>query len=508
MRRLAALLVTMAHVGLCFVCMTPSAPRQRSLCAAAEEEKSSKSSDSGFAVRLPGTRSGRLVVPTPARLRTLATLAAEELAAVGGARALLERSFAAQRAVGETIFEELTSSSPVKRTTAARFARKVAEKLGPASVKLGQLVAANRASFPEDVASEFEKCLDSTEPVPFSEIRGVVEASLGCNLREVFETFEETPLATASIAQVHAATLRGQRGRAEVAVKVVKPGVERKLKTDLAVLAIAARGLEEVAPELGRVNFADAVLDLKQSVNDEVDLATEAQRLRQFNRFLTQYNLTAIAAAPEPVDALCSANVLTMTLLRGTPLSALPRNSDRVASAVRVWALSVLEGPFFHADLHPANLFALDDGRVGFLDFGVVGSLPPATYAGVVLLARAYDAKDFPKLASALYDLGVASSSKPRPVVVRQLAADLEAVTSKQQQSPAALMTAVVDVAERNELVLPREFGVLVKQALYIAALCDELEFDVLADPRLALVSSSEAARHRHPSVMPPSNSL
>lgn len=430
-----------------------------------------------ISVPLPGT-SARLEIPS---LDTLSELAAEtqlEVAAVG-APAILSRTLSAQQALWSVDWEFVRG-----RAQAARQARKLFERLGATYVKLGQLIASSPTVFPAEVCDEFENCLDRAPPVSYESIARVFEESTGQTVDQAFQTFDRTPLATASVAQVHAATLRdGSR----VVVKIRKPGVDATLRCDLAFVAVVAKFSEAFAPELKRVNLAGLADDLRQSIVGELDFTVEATRLEEFRAFLTRTRLTSVARVPEPVPHLTTMSVLTMTRLFGEPLVDSRATEDAVAAMIRVWALSVVEGPFFHADLHGGNVLLLDDGRIGFLDFGIVGSLPRATYDAVLQMADAYNRQDARGIANALATLGVATST----LNLDTLASDLDRLVFAAQSPPTArLVTDVIDVAERNALELPREFGLLVKQALYldryISALAPDL--DVLADPRVALL--------------------
>ena len=296
--------------------------------------------------------------------------------------------------------------------------------------------------------------------------------SLGTRLSAAFATFDEAPLATASVAQVHAATLRGTGER--VVVKVLKPGVDGTLTADLAFLNAAAKILEAVAPEMKRVSLADVAAQLRDSTLQELDLEVEAGRLLSFQKFLDDTGLRAVATCPKPVLDLCATEVLTMSRLDGARLvdaSAGPEAEAAVADVIRVWARSVVEHEFFHADVHGGNVLLLDDGKIGLIDFGIVGTLPPAVYGGVVDMALAFNAqpRDYLALATALRDIGVVDVAAAGAFDAEAFAADLrKAFDAVEANDAAAIVADVIAVSEKNNLVLPREFGLLTKQAVYL----------------------------------------
>jgi len=216
--------------------------------------------------------------------------------------------------------QRLANGERVDDAPLARLLRKLFQKLGSTYVKLGQFIASSPTLFPAAYVREFQQCLDRTEPTSFQTIKRTVEADLGRPLLEVFSAFDEAPLASASVAQVHGAVLKtGER----VAVKVQKPGVDRVLKADLGFLFIAARTLEFLSPELARSSLVDIVSEIRSSMLDELDFKKELDNVETFRRFLRQNGLERIAAAPRTFPEASSSKVLTMELFTGVPLTDL-----------------------------------------------------------------------------------------------------------------------------------------------------------------------------------------
>mmetsp|Transcript_23335 Transcript_23335/g.73141 ORF Transcript_23335/g.73141 Transcript_23335/m.73141 type:complete len:535 (-) Transcript_23335:303-1907(-) len=488
-----------------------------------------------FSAPLPGGTSGRVVVPAPEVLRGLLNDVLGEVRSAGFA-AGATRTLQAQRALLQTTLalsrdaafrDALQRRQAPDTRSVARALRLLFEKLGATYVKLGQFIASSPTLFPEDFVLEFQKCLDQTTSVDFATVKRIIEADLGQPLSALYADVDPVPLASASIAQVHAATLKsGER----VVIKVRKPGVEEVLKTDLAFLSIGTKILETFAPELKRISLADITADIKDSMLGELDFNQEADNLVVYERFLRESELDATATCPLPVRELTAKKVLTMTRLDGVPLldaEALRRTAATagaaeaaVATALNVWSTSVVSCDFFHADVHGGNLLLCDDGRVGFIDFGIVGRLPPKVWNAVTGLGESFVTGDFEAMAKSLVAMGAAEET----VDTAKFGRDLEAIfdrmsrvqptvtvgtTTTASGDVAAFSTLDVDdeevsrividiinAAEDNGLKLPREFGLLTKQALYFDRYLKSLapDLDPLNDPRVQLSAPGRSA--------------
>ena len=225
------------------------------------------------------------------------------------------RGLSAFRAVTELSQELAQGTAP---TTAPGLLRALFEKLGATYIKLGQFIASSPTLFPAEYVEEFSKCLDKTPAVPWEDIEKVLLEDLGRPIDVVFESIDKEPLATASIAQVHTAVLKGSRR--EVVVKVLKPGVKETLLADLSFIYLAARTLEWLNPELARTSFADIAGDIRTSMMEEVDFTKEARHLEEFTSFLDRLDIQE-ATAPQVFRGASSRRVLTMERHRGVPLT-------------------------------------------------------------------------------------------------------------------------------------------------------------------------------------------
>ncbi len=260
---------------------------------------------------------------------------------------------------------------------AARAGRRVFEGLGATYVKFGQFIASAPSLVGEQVAEEFRGCLDSGPAVPFAKVRAIVEAEIGRPISSAFARFEETPIAAASIAVVHRATLADGT---DVAVKVLRPGIEQTVATDIAMMErmsgfMAARGIDPA------YNMVGLVVGLRMQIAEELDLRNEARTMDVFRELFRQFGLSLLVV-PGVHPAYSGRRVLTMDLLDGRPLDDLVHAqklgvdvAPLVRELLKAWVLTGLRANAFHADIHAGNLLLLRDGRLGMLDWGIIARM-------------------------------------------------------------------------------------------------------------------------------------
>jgi len=274
----------------------------------------------------------------------------------------------------------------------ARPLRRSFQDLGGTFMKFGQIIASSPGMFGDDVADEFRACLDTGPPVPFPAVRQRVEDDLGMSLHQAFADFEHQPVGTASIAVVHRARLHDGR---VVAVKVLRPDVEHVVATDLDLM----QPLLEILVRQTGDQMAGSTLQLldgfRVQIGEELDLRNEARALAHFRRLQSEFGLGRIAV-PEPYPHLSGANVLTMEFLDGVPIDDLARVAQLgydpaplVQEVMRGFFVTTVRWGAFHGDIHAGNLLLLHDGRIGVIDWGIVGRLDPATHRFFISLLSA-----------------------------------------------------------------------------------------------------------------------
>lgn len=297
--------------------------------------------------------------------------------------------------------------------------RRAFEALGPTFIKLGQFLSIRQDLIPEEYTVELAKLQDQVPPVPEAAIRTVVERELGAPVHQLFSRWDEVPLAAASVAQVHRAALEDGR---EVIVKVQRPGIAQVVEVDLKILSRVARALMAV-PELRTFDPPLAVEEFRRTLVRELDFRREA---RSMERFAANFAGSRDVYVPDVTWNRTATRVLTMMHSPGRRITDLSEEGEvaRHALAQRLVESSlkqVFEDGFFHADPHPGNIFLLPDGRLCFHDFGIVGSLDPATTESLGTLFVAFMNQDMDGLVDEYLALGVV----PRGVDRRALKSDL-----------------------------------------------------------------------------------
>src|SRR5579883_1915729 len=284
-----------------------------------------------------------------------------------------------------------------RRDAAPAIVRAAFEDLGPTYVKLGQLVASSEGLFPERYCVEMRKCLDRVRPFPFEQVRRTLREELGRDPDEVFAWIDPQPLASASIAQVHAARLHDGQ---EVVVKVQRPKIAEIVEADLRVLRLAARVLS-LSSRAELANPVGIVEDFEANIREELDFAREAANMDEFNRIMAAHG-HADVVAPRVVHERTTRRVLVMERFHGHRVDDVDRlraaavdGEEKLLAGMRAWFRCMILYGFFHGDVHAGNLMALADGRIGFLDFGIVGRFERARREQVTDYLLAFAAADF-----------------------------------------------------------------------------------------------------------------
>ncbi len=311
--------------------------------------------------------------------------------------------------------------------------RRVLEDLGPIFVKFGQILSTRRDLLPDDLADELAKLQDQVPPFPGHQARALIERAFGQPVDGVLDDFDERPLASASVAQVHTARLKDRRA---VVVKVLRPDIERVIRRDLGLLYTVAGLAQRYWPDGRRLRPLEVVKEYEKTILDELDLMREAANSAQLRRnFLGSEALYV----PEVHWELTSRGVMVMERIYGTPVGEVDALKAQGVSmrllgerGVEIFFTQVFRDNFFHADMHPGNIFVEPNGRYIAVDFGIMGTLTTEDQRYLAENLLAFFNRDYRRVA----ELHVASGWVPEGTRVEEFEAAIRTVSEPIFQKP------------------------------------------------------------------------
>lgn len=299
-------------------------------------------------------------------------------------------------------------------------------ELGPSFIKLAQILSSRPDLITPEYAHEFKKLQDKVPPFPSEEAKQIIENEFNVSVNDVFSEFEAASVAAASIAQVHNATL--QSGE-KVIVKVQRPEIREILETDIVILGAIARLLLKYIPESKLFDPEGIVHEFARTVRKELDFVTEAKNAQRFQRNFSGSDDVYI---PKIFTGLLSGKVIVMERLEGVKIDDLAGietmgidKREIARKGVDAYFKMIFEDGFFHADPHPGNLFVMSDGKIGIMDFGIVGWLTPELMENMASAFLSILNKDFDKLVDLYIDLGLVTEEVDIEIFKKEFKADL-----------------------------------------------------------------------------------
>lgn len=355
--------------------------------------------------------------------------------------------------------------------------REALEELGPTFVKLGQMMAGRSDIFPQELVSELGKLHEEAASFPAEVARKIIEEETGKPLGELYASFDDSPIAAASMAQVHCATLHGGTS---VIVKVQRPGIAATVEADISVLRRLARLIGTVMPSIRSLNLPDLVEELADTLRAELDFEREG---RNAERFAELNRDEPAVFVPRTFWEATTRRVLTMEHSSGHRIDAAPadevRNAETARLLMRLFLTHVFEHGVFHGDPHPGNIFLLPDGRLCFHDFGALGELSPQVQEKLRELFLGVMARDAGWVASAYLAMGGATAELDRSQFTKDLGTALDAYYRESglgRRSFSAILQEFVRLGRRHHIRLLRETALLVRAFAGLEALLRGLD--------------------------------
>ncbi|MGA8009815.1 MAG: ubiquinone biosynthesis regulatory protein kinase UbiB [Thiomonas sp.] len=389
----------------------------------------------------------------------------------------------------------LTLGRPLTKPRGERL-RLALESLGPIFVKFGQVLSTRRDLLPPDIADELAKLQDNVPPFDSEVAVAIIERAFGKPIEALFATFERKPVASASIAQVHFATLRAHQGGAEVAVKVLRPGMYKVIEEDLALMHTMAALVDRLWSDGKRLKPREVVAEFDKYLHDELDLVREAANGTQLRRNMASLDLILI---PEMHWELCRSDVIVMQRMYGLPIGRIDAlraagvDFKQLAKAgVDIFFTQVFRDGFFHADMHPGNIMVSLQpetfGRYIALDFGIVGTLSDFDKDYLAQNFIAFFHRDYKRVA----ELHVESGWVPADARIDELEAAVRSVCEPQFARPlkdislGQVLMRLFQVSRRFKVEIQPQLVLLQKTLLNIEGLGREL------DPELDLWTTAQ----------------
>jgi ubiquinone biosynthesis protein len=360
------------------------------------------------------------------------------------------------------------------------------EELGTTFIKLGQILSTRADLLPTEYQLELSRLQDSASPVPFHDVQGILEEQLGMSVDEAFAEFDKDPLASASIGQAHAAK---RYDGAEVVVKIRRPGVAEQVEEDLDILYSLAQTASRRWEVANHYDVLGLVQEFSDTLRGELDYLREA---RNAIRFGEAFEDDEIVRVPKVYRETTTAQVITLERLRGVKvhdeaaLTDLPVDSSKIADSIfQMYLRMIFDHGFFHADPHAGNFFVDARGRIGLIDFGMVGYVDQRLQDDLVRLILAVVMEDADRMVDVILDLGVARSRIDRGILRQDIQRLLNRYSGR-SLGEIELATAIEDglmIVRRHNLQLPSNLALMLKTGIMAEGLAARVspDFDPLA---------------------------
>ncbi len=358
-------------------------------------------------------------------------------------------------------------------------------ELGPSFIKLGQLLSSRPDLITEKYANEFKKLQDEVPPFPFESVKKIIESDTGKSLSDIFKSIVELPVAAASIAQVHNAVLTDGT---KVVVKVQRPDIKKVIENDLNIMKTISGLMIKYLPEAELFNPLGIVEEFSKTIKKELNFIEEIRNMERFRRNLKIFNNVVI---PVIYPELTSDRVIIMERIEGiridniSSIEKLDVDRKEIARTyVNVYFKMILEDGFFHADPHPGNIFIMPDGKIGIVDFGIVGWLSPEIMEKIAGVLSALVNKDFNSLVEQLIELGMTHENTDTDLFRQKLMADVANLLVPLYDLPLAevnfaeILDTILLIVVKHKLQLPSTLLLVDKCILMVDGIVRNLDPD------------------------------
>ena len=359
------------------------------------------------------------------------------------------------------------------------------EELGPSFIKLGQLLATREDILEPVVIKELKLLQNKVKGIPFATAKEVIESNLGKKISEVFSSFDEVAIGTASIGVVYKAQLiNGQK----VVVKVRRPGIAKTINTDFEILLFILQKLEKVSSDIRFLGMSKMINDFFKSTQNELNFQIEAQNCERLKKNLLVIDKEGILVVPEVYREYTSQEVIVLEFLDGRPFNEYhsleqlgPLVVERLMKSVELFTHTLLADGFFHADLHGGNFFVMPDQKIGLIDFGLMGTLSKKNRTNLIAIMYSLITHDFDNLVYEFLEVAEFESIPNHEELIRDIKDAISPYVglSVKETNMSELVRNLIKTLSKHELYLPREWFIIFRALITLDGVGKSIGLDL-----------------------------
>jgi len=373
--------------------------------------------------------------------------------------------------------------------------RKMLEELGPTYVKVGQLMSLRPDLMPKEYVDELSKLYDRAEPFPFKEVKTIIESEMGKPIQEVFSKFEEEPIGSASIAQVHRAKLKDG---SDVAVKIQRPGVTDDISADIDIMYRLAHLAEKSIAKFRTYQATRVVREVEKMLKEELNFRQEAKNTQ---RMYENFKDTSWVHIPKIYKEFCTGKVIVMDYIKGYPvtskgLKATDIDTKEVAHRIaKAMVMQIFQYGFFHADPSPGNVLVIDSKNVAFIDFGAVGEISPKRQKILNKILLSFIKRDAEQTTDALLEICIIEGDLDKEELVQDIAKILDMyMEDKPNVYDVDVFYNIVEISRKHGILIPADFTALEKALFETDSICSSVDPDFDLISAMAPIAAKLAA--------------
>ncbi len=359
------------------------------------------------------------------------------------------------------------------------------EELGPSFIKLGQLLATREDILEPVMIKELKLLQNKVKGIPFETARNVIETNLGKKIHEVFSSFNEVAIGTASIGVVYKAELiNGQK----VVVKVRRPGIAKTINTDFEILKFILQKLEKVSVDIRFLGMSKMINDFFKSTQNELNFQVEAQNCERLKKNLLVIDKESILVVPHVYREYTTQEVIVLEFLDGRPFNEFnsleqlgPVVVERLLKSVELFTHTLLADGFFHADLHGGNFFVMPDQKIGLIDFGLMGTLSKKNRANLIAIMYSLITHDFENLVYEFLEVADFDSIPNHEELIRDIKDAISPYVglSVKETNMSELVRNLIKTLSKHELYLPREWFIIFRALITLDGVGKSIGLDL-----------------------------